>query len=108
MQPVDRYDKKVSCCGGAPGFPEPEKSRALIKDIIEAGCDDGADMIVTPCPVCQMNVEVYQDKISIRYGIRFSIPVTYYSILMPAACGKGVAPGGQIIPAKKLEKIAGK
>jgi len=63
-EPVDNYDKKVSCCGGALAFSEPEKSQALIKDIIEAAYDGGADMIVTPCPVCQMNVEVYQDQIN--------------------------------------------
>jgi heterodisulfide reductase subunit B len=63
-EPVERYDKKVSCCGGALAFSEPEKSQALIKDIIEAAYDGGADMIVTPCPVCQMNVEVYQEHIN--------------------------------------------
>ena len=63
-EPVENYDKKVSCCGGALAFSEPEKSQALIKDIIEAAYDGGADMIVTPCPVCQMNVEVYQDQIN--------------------------------------------
>ena len=57
-EPVEKYDKKVSCCGGVLAFSEPEKSQALIKDIIEAAYDGGAGMIVTPCPVCQMNVEV--------------------------------------------------
>lgn len=36
----------------------------MVKGIIEAVCDHGADIIVTPCPVCQMNVEVYQDDIN--------------------------------------------
>ena len=36
----------------------------MIKGIIESAYDHGADMIVTPCPVCQMNVEVYQDQIN--------------------------------------------
>jgi len=35
-EPVENYDKKVSCCGGALAFSEPEKAQALIKDIIEA------------------------------------------------------------------------
>ena len=34
-EPIDYYDKKVSCYGGALAFSEPEKSQALIKDIIE-------------------------------------------------------------------------
>ncbi|MBT8134535.1 MAG: heterodisulfide reductase, partial [Gammaproteobacteria bacterium] len=82
-----------------------------IKDIIEAAYDGGADMIVTPCPVCQMNVEVYQDKINAQYGTKFHIPVTYYSTLMSVAYGKnGKEAGldGQIIKAKQLEAIASK
>ena len=105
-QAVDRYDKKVSCCGGALMFSEPEKSQALVKDIIEAAYDGGADMIVTPCPVCQMNVEVYQGQINQTYGTKFNIPVVYYSTLMAVAFGrsaKDAALDGQIIRAKKLE-----
>jgi len=110
-EPVEDYDKKVSCCGGALAFSEPEKSQALIKDIIESAYDGGAEMIVTPCPVCQMNVEVYQDQINQKYGTNFHIPVTYYSTLMSVAYGKTAKQAGldgQIIKAKKLEEIAGK
>jgi heterodisulfide reductase subunit B len=108
---IPNYEKKVSCCGGALAFSEPEKSQALVKDIIESALDNGADMIVTPCPVCQMNVEVYQDQINATYGTKFNIPVTYYSTLMAVAYGKSAkeaALDGQIIRAKALEDIASK
>jgi len=68
-------------------------------------------MIVTPCPVCQMNVEIYQDQINSTYGTKFHIPVTYYSTLMAVAYGKSAkeaALDGQVIKAKKLEDIANK
>ena len=108
---VDDYDKKVSCCGGALAFSEPEKSQALIKDIIEAAYDGGAEMIVTPCPVCQMNVEVYQGHINKKYGTKFDMPVTYYSTLMSVAYGKTAKQSGldgHVVRAKQLEKIANK
>lgn len=108
---IPDYEKKVSCCGGALAFSEPEKSQALVKGILESAYDHGADMIVTPCPVCQMNVEVYQDQINSTYGTKFNIPVTYYSTLMAVAYGKTAkeaALEGQIIRAKKLEEIAAK
>jgi heterodisulfide reductase subunit B len=110
-EPVENYDKKVSCCGGALAFSEPEKSQALIKDIIESAYDGGAEMIVTPCPVCQMNVEVYQNQINQKYGTKFHMPVAYYSTLMSVAYGKTAkeaALEGHIIPAKKLQEIAAK
>jgi heterodisulfide reductase subunit B len=53
----------------------------------------------------------YLDKFIAKYGTKFNIPVAYYSTLMSVACGKsGKQAGldGQIIPAKKLEEVAGK
>lgn len=108
---VEKYDQKVTCCGGALAFSEPEKSQAQIKNIIESAYDHGADMIVTPCPVCQMNVEIYQGQINKRYGTKFDIPVTYYSQLMTVAYGgsaKDAGLDGQVIRATRLEEIAAK
>jgi len=108
---IPDYEKKVQCCGGALAFSEPEKSQNMIKGIIEAAYDHGADMIVTPCPVCQMNVEVYQDQINETHGTKFKMPVVYYSTLMSVAYGRSAqdaALNGQVIPAKKLEEIANK
>ncbi len=108
---IPDYEKKVQCGGGALAFSEPEKSQEMVKGIIEAAYDHGADLIVTPCPVCQMNVEVYQDQINQTYGTQFKMPVVYYSTLMAVAYGrsaKDAALNGQVIPAKKLEAIAGK
>ncbi len=108
-EPIENYDKKVSCCGGALAFSEPEKSQALIKDIIEAAYDGGADMIVTPCPVCQLNVEAYQNDINAKYKTKFNMPVVYYSTLMSVAYGKDRKQSGldgQIITPKQLEEIA--
>ncbi|NOX43517.1 MAG: heterodisulfide reductase [Gammaproteobacteria bacterium] len=108
-EPLEAYDKKVQCCGGALAFSEPEKSQAMIKDIIESAYDHGAEMIVTPCPVCQMNTEVYQEHINKKYNTKFNMPVVYYSTLMSVAYGKGYKESGldgQIIRAKKLEEIS--
>ena len=108
---VPDYEKKVQCCGGALAFSEPEKSQEMIKGILESAYDHGADMIVTPCPVCQMNVEVYQGQINDIYGAKFDMPVLYYSQLMSVAFGrsaKDAALYGQVIKSKQLEEIAGK
>lgn len=108
---LPNYEKKVQCCGGALAFSEPEKSQAMIKEIIEAAYDHGADMIVTPCPLCQANTEIYQDHINAKYGTKLKMPIVYYSALMSVAYGKsGKETGldGQIIKATKLEEIANK
>ncbi|MDA9982814.1 CoB--CoM heterodisulfide reductase iron-sulfur subunit B family protein [Gammaproteobacteria bacterium] len=108
---ITNYEKKVTCCGGALAFSETEKSQRQIKDIVESAYDQGADIIVTPCPVCQMNVEIYQEHINKKYSTRFDMPVTYYSQLLTVAYGGNVKEAGlngNIIRARKLEEIASK
>jgi len=108
---IETYEKKVQCCGGALAFSEPEKSQEMIHGIIEAAYDNGADMIVTPCPLCQANVEIYQDEINKKFSSNFQMPVVYYSQLISVAYGRSAkdsALDGQIIKAKQLEEIAAK
>ncbi|MBA3904103.1 MAG: heterodisulfide reductase [Rhodocyclaceae bacterium] len=105
------YDQKVTCCGGALAFSEPDKSQKQIRDIVESAYDHGAEMIVTPCPLCQANVEIYQSEINKKQGTKFNMPVLYYSQLMTVAYGgsaKEAGLDGQLIHAAKLEEIAKK
>ena len=106
-----KYDQKVTCCGGALAFSEPEKAQKQIRDIVESAYDHGAEMIVTPCQLCQANVEIYQSEINKKQGTKFNMPVVYYSQLMTVAYGgsaKDAGLDGQFIRAEKLEAIAGK
>ena len=110
-EPIEEYDQKVACCGGALAFSEPEKSQKQIRNIIESAYDHGADMIVTPCPLCQANVEVYQSEINRKQGTNFNMPVTYYSQLMTVAYGGSVKEAGldgHVIAPTKLIEIAKK
>ena len=100
---IETYEKKVQCCGGALAFSEPEKLQEMIHGIIEAAYDNGADMIVTPCPLCQTNVEIYQDEINEKFDSKFEMPVVYYSQLISVAYGRSIensALDGQLIKAK--------
>jgi heterodisulfide reductase subunit B len=107
--PLEKYEQKVACCGGALAFSEPEKSQAQIKNIVESAYDHGADVIVTPCPLCQANVEIYQSEINKRHGTKFNMPVTYYSQLMALAYGANAKQSGldgHVIKPTKLQEIA--
>jgi heterodisulfide reductase subunit B len=46
------YDPKTSCCGGSVSVYSPDKTLHLIKKIVQAAVDAGADVIATPCPLC--------------------------------------------------------
>jgi heterodisulfide reductase subunit B len=106
---VTDYDQKVACCGGALAFSEPEKSQTQIRAIVESAYDYKADMIVTPCPLCQANVEIYQSEINKRYGTSLDMPVTYYSQLLTVAYGgtiKEAGLDGHIIEPTHLKQLA--
>lgn len=104
------YPMKVACCGGALAFSENEKSCVLIRDILQCAADQQAQVIVTPCPVCQLNVEVYQGKVNKLFGTNFNIPVVYYSQLFVLAWGgswRDAALHQQVVPADVLKPFAG-
>ena len=106
---LTKYEQKVTCCGGALAFSETEKSQKQIRDIVEAAYDVGADMIVTPCPLCQANVEVYQSEINRLQGTKLNMPVTYYSQLMTVAYGGSIKEAGldgHLIQPKQLQALA--
>ncbi len=104
------YDVKTACCGGSVSVMKPEKTLHLIKKILEKAVEAGADVIATPCPLCQTNVEMYQPAINKQFGTDFNIPVVFYSQLMAVAFGmdgkKDAALDQNIIKAKKLEEKA--
>lgn len=106
------YDPKTSCCGGSVSVYSPDKTLHLIRKILQAAVDAQADVIATPCPLCQQNVEMYQDAINKQFGTSFHIPVVFYSQLMAVAFGmdpnQDAALDQNMIPAVKLADLAKK
>ncbi len=101
------FENRTQCCGGSVSVMSPERGLHLMKKILDEAEAKGADVIATPCPLCQTNVEMFQDQINAKYGTSFNIPVVFYSQLMAVAFGmdpkKDAALDGQMIPAPKLE-----
>ncbi len=106
------FDLKTSCCGGAVSVVSPQKTLHLIKQILDAAEEAEADVIATPCPLCQQNVEMYQDAVNKKFGTNHNIPVVFYSQLMAVAFGmdakEDAALNQNVIRATKLEKMAKK
>jgi heterodisulfide reductase subunit B len=59
----------------------------LNNHILQCAEDNGADVIATACPLCQMNLEAYQEQINQRYGLQHHIPVVYFTQLTGLALG---------------------
>jgi heterodisulfide reductase subunit B2 len=81
------YPGKVRCCGGMLMTTQEEVALKLNYNLLQAAVDNGADIIATACPLCEMNLEAYQDKINARFGSKFNIPIVYFSHLVGVALG---------------------
>ena len=81
------YPCKVRCCGGMLMTTQEGVALDLNMKLLQAANDTNAEIIATACPLCQMNLEAYQGKISKTFGRDFKIPVVYFSHLVGAALG---------------------
>jgi len=106
------FQHKTACCGGSVAVMSPDRTLHLIKNILEDAKQAGADVISTPCPLCQTNVEMYQDQINAKFGTDYQIPVVFYSQLMAVAFGmdgeKDAALQRNTITSDKLDGMAKK
>ena len=76
---------------------------------MESAYDHGAEMIVTPCQLCQATVEVYQSEINKKKRTKLAMPVVYCSQLMSVAYGGNLKQSGldgHVIQPEKLQQIA--
>ncbi|MBW2589473.1 MAG: CoB--CoM heterodisulfide reductase iron-sulfur subunit B family protein [Deltaproteobacteria bacterium] len=73
------------CCGASHMNTEMEVGLELVHAILHSA--KGADAIVTVCPMCQMNLEAYQQKISKKYQEALSITILYLPQLLGLAIG---------------------
>jgi heterodisulfide reductase subunit B len=83
---VFEWDMGAQCCGASNTSTKPEAGMALVGEILKSA--KGADAIVTVCPMCQMNLESNQKKISHKQGVDLEIPVLFLPQLLGLAMGK--------------------
>ena len=85
-EPID-WDLKTRCCGGSLTGTMPSTGLRLNRIILREAKRKGADAIVTACPLCQFNLECYQDQISRKFKISVDVPPLFFTQLMGLAFG---------------------
>ncbi len=107
-QVVD-FPLKAHCCGGHMTQISEEVALELIRRLLKNAADYQADMIVTLCPMCQLNLDAFQDLVNTRFGTNFRIPVLFFTQLIGLAFGlpaEQLGIGKEIIDARPaLAKI---
>ncbi len=82
------YPLTTSCCGGHMAQIGPETAFELIRRLIADAEERGAQMMVTVCPMCQMNIDAYQGEMNHFFGTHYHMPILFFTQLMGLAFGK--------------------
>ena len=92
-QRVD-YPHKSECCGSYLAVLSPETTATMASTILVSAQKNGAQLMVTNCPLCQFNLDRQQDEMTRQHSDYRSIPVLYFSQLLSVALGlEGVDAG---------------
>jgi heterodisulfide reductase subunit B len=82
---VHHHLREATCCGTALLTTKPEIGFGIAGEILDAASP--ADCIAVVCPMCHMNLDSYQDKVSKVLGKPVDIPVLFLPQLMGLAFG---------------------
>jgi succinate dehydrogenase / fumarate reductase cytochrome b subunit len=106
--PID-YDGRIKCCG----FPILLEKAALAarmsgENLVDAR-EHGADCMVTPCPLCHMSLDIYQQRAEQAMGRSIGLPILHFPQLVGLALGyspKELGLARHLVPVKNiLQKI---
>ena len=79
------YPVKTQCCGGSQKGTLPEIGLDLIRHLLAEAQRNGAEVIATVCPLCQFNLEAFQEQAGNAHHFHF--PVLYFTQLLALAFG---------------------
>ncbi|RJR28171.1 MAG: disulfide reductase [Candidatus Latescibacterota bacterium] len=81
------YRMKTACCGASLMGTQEELAMRLCRNLLLDAERRGAHCLVTICPLCQMNLDVYQGKVNALFKTKFNLPVLYFTQLIGIALG---------------------
>ncbi len=81
------YESKNKCCGFHVELQNPDTANKLSGTAMLDAMDNDADMIVTPCPLCHLRMDVQQHNISKAVGREVDIPVLHLPQMVGIALG---------------------
>ncbi len=81
------YESKNKCCGFHVDLQAPETSNALSGGALVDAIDNNADLMVTPCPLCQLNMDLKQDSAGKQLGREIELPVLHLPQMIALALG---------------------
>lgn len=87
------YAGRTKCCGFPVILEKEAIAVAMAGKNMKEAVDEGADAMVTPCPLCHMSLDIYQDRAGRSVHSKLNLPILHLPQLIGLAMG---------IPAKEL------
>ncbi len=85
-EPVD-WAFKTECCGASLQVTVPSAGKVMVEKILHDAKENGAEAIVTACPLCQLNLDMRQKEVNTMAGTDYDLPVYYFTELVSLCLG---------------------
>ncbi len=76
------YPLKMRCCGGSLIISSRTAALGMVRNLLQSAVDAQATVVATACPMCQVNLEVYQQQVNQEFGTNFAVPIMYFTQLI--------------------------
>jgi len=87
------YSGRTQCCGFPIILEKEAIAVAMAGNHMKEAKDGGADFMVTPCPLCHMSLDIYQERAGRAVNTSLNLPILHLPQLLGLAIG---------VPAKNL------
>ena len=81
------FPLKAQCCGGHMTQISEATAMDLLNRLLKNASDYKADVIVTLCPMCQLNLDAYQADVNRYFNTDYHIPILYFTQMIGLALG---------------------
>jgi len=81
------YPLRTDCCGGHLSQISPGMGLEMLRRLLDGAARLDVDLMVTICPMCQMNIDLYQSEVNHRFKTAFHVPILFFTQLMGLAFG---------------------
>lgn len=81
------YDGETKCCGFPILFVQRETAFEMAANYLNNAKQEGAGFMVTPCPLCHISLDIYQNKAAKKIKVKINLPVLHLSQMVGLALG---------------------
>lgn len=105
------YAGRTKCCGFPIILEKEAIAVAMAGTNMKEAKDEGADFMVTPCPLCHMSLDIYQDRAGRAVKAQLDLPILHLPQLLGLAMGvppKDLGVSRHLVPVDSIIRLVEK